>query len=158
MLRRCQRCTLLAIFLIAGFLAPQLTHAQSASSSDERAKAEVRKTSEAIDLAMGRKDTAEMARHISDELEYTNQFGMLFTKAQWLDNVKTGKLTIPYLKHDIESIEIYGDAAVVLEISHAKFVLDGKMSNTPRRFTRMFVKQNGQWQLVGQHFSAIEKP
>jgi hypothetical protein len=131
---------------------------QMASESPERAKQEVLKASEDIDKAMWLKDTAEMGRHLSDTLEYTNQFGMLFSKAQWLENVRTGTLTIRYLKHDVVRIDVYGDSAVLIGISHATFVLNGKTSNTPRRFTRFFAKQNGEWLLVGQHFSAIEKP
>jgi len=148
------------LVLASVFLTPftqSLTAAQDAPESSAQIAKEVRKVSEDIDQAMWRKDTAAMGRHISDDLEYTNQFGMLFTKAQWLDNVRTGKLTIRYLKHDIVRIDAFENSAVLIGISHATFVLDGKTSNTPRRFTRMFVKQGGEWQLVGQHFSAIEK-
>jgi hypothetical protein len=134
-----------------------LPAAQLPPKSAAKMKAEVQKVSEDIDQAMWRKDIVAMGRHISDDLEYTNQFGTLFTKAQWLDNVRTGKLTIRYLKHDIVRIDVFEDSAVLIGVSHATFVLDGKISNTPRRFTRMFVKQGGQWHLVGQHFSAIEK-
>ena len=155
MTRRFHILILVTVFL-AIFCQP-LPAAQNAPESAAKMKTEVLKVSEDIDRAMWHKDIAAMGRHISDDLEYTNQFGTLFSKAQWLDNVRTGKLTIRYLKHDVVRIDVFGDSAVLIGISHATFVLDGKTSSTPRRFTRLFVKQGGEWQLVGQHFSAIEK-
>jgi len=149
---------LLVMMLSLSLVLVRTSASQTAAASPQAAKQAVLKVSEDIDKAMWRKDTGEMGRYISDNLEYTNQFGMLFTKAQWLENVRTGTLKIRYLKHDVVRIHVYGDAAVLIGISHATFVLNGKTSNTPRRFTRLFAKQNGQWLLVGQHFSAIEKP
>jgi hypothetical protein len=35
------------------------------------------------------------------------------------------------------------------------FEYKGAVSETPRRFTRFFVKQSGKWVLVGQHVTAI---
>jgi ketosteroid isomerase-like protein len=155
---RCVILFLMAITIPTFIIPERATADQIPKESAEQSRKEVLKVSEEIDQAMWRKDIAAMGRHISDTLDYTNQFGTLFSKAQWLENVRTGALTIRYLKHDVVRIHVYGDSAVLIGISHATFVLNGKTSDTPRRFTRLFVKQAGEWLLVGQHFSAIEKP
>jgi len=44
---------------------------------------------------------------------------------------------------------------VLTGISHTVFEYKGSTSETPRRFTRFFVKQGGKWLLVGQHVTAF---
>ena len=89
------------------------------------------------------------------ELEYTNQFGEVLTKAQWLDNIGAEKLKHVSFDHKVANLHIYGDAAVLTGFSHTVFEYKGTVSKTPRRFTRFFVKQGGKWLLVGQHVTAI---
>ena len=96
-----------------------------------------------------------MAALLSDQLEYTNQFGEVLGKAKWLDNIGTEKLRHVSFDHKVADLHIYGDAAVLTGISHTVFEYKGAVSETPRRFTRFFVKQGGKWLLVGQHVTAI---
>src|SRR5580698_7232235 len=105
MTRRFHILSLVSIFLAT--FCHSLPAARNSPESAEKMKAEVQKVSEDIDQAMWHKDIAAMGRHISDDLEYTNQFGTLFSKAQWLDNVRTGKLTIRYLKHDVMRVDVF---------------------------------------------------
>ena len=101
------------------------------------------------------KNMSVMGSLLSDELEYTNQFGEVLTKAQWLDNIGSEKLKHVTFDHKVANLHIYGDAAVLTGISHTIFEYKGAVSTTPRRFTRFFVKQDGKWLLVGQHVTAI---
>ena len=125
------------------------------NASESAARKEVLDASEAVDRAMLDKNMSVMASLLSDELEYTNQFGEVLTKAQWLDNIESEKLKNVTFDHKVANLHIYGDAAVLTGISHTIFEYKGDVSKTPRRFTRFFVKQNGKWLLVGQHVTAI---
>jgi ketosteroid isomerase-like protein len=116
---------------------------------------EVLEASEAVDRAMLDKNMSAMAALLSDELEYTNQFGEVLTKAQWLDNIGSEKLKHVTFDHKVANLRVYGDAAVLTGISHTVFEYKGAVSETPRRFTRFFVKQDGRWLLVGQHVTAF---
>ena len=116
---------------------------------------EVLEVSEALDRAMVDKNMSVMASFLSDQLEYTNQFGEVLTKAQWLDNIGTEKLRHVSFDHKVADLHIYGDAAVLTGVSHTVFEYKGAISETPRRFTRFFVKQGGKWLLVGQHVTAV---
>jgi ketosteroid isomerase-like protein len=145
-----------AVMLSCNFTSPVEAHPQpSQSAGDSAARKEVLDASEAVDRAMVDRDMSVMASLLSDELEYTNQFGEVLTKAQWLDNIGSEKLMHVTFDHKVANLHIYGDAAVLTGISHTIFEYKGSASKTPRRFTRFFVKRDGKWLLVGQHVTAI---
>lgn len=125
------------------------------NTGESAARKEVIEASEALDRAMLDRNMSVMAALLSDELEYTNQFGEVLTKAQWLDNIESEKLKHVAFDHKVANLHIYGDAAVLTGISHTIFEYKGAVSETPRRFTRFFVKQGGKWLLVGQHVTAF---
>jgi len=146
----------LAVMLSWNFILPVEAQTHPAQNTGESAaRREVLEASEALDRAMLDKNISVMAAWLSDELEYTNQFGEVLTKAQWLDNIGAEKLKHVTFDHKVADLHIYGDAAVLTGISHTIFEYKGAVSNTPRRFTRFFVKQGGKWLLVGQHVTAI---
>jgi ketosteroid isomerase-like protein len=125
------------------------------TAGESAAGKEVLEASEALDRAMVDKNMSMMAAFLSEQLEYTNQFGEVLTKAQWLDNIGTEKLRHVSFDHKVADLHIYGDAAVLTGVSHTVFEYKGAVSETPRRFTRFFVKQGGKWLLVGQHVTAV---
>ena len=151
----------LLLFVLAVMLAWNLTMPVGAqphsaqNTAESAARKEVLEASEAVDRAMVDKNMSVMATWFSDQLEYTNQFGEVLTKAQWLDNIGTEKLRHVSFDHKVADLHIYGDAAVLTGVSHTVFEYKGAVSETPRRFTRFFVKQGGKWLLVGQHVTAV---
>jgi ketosteroid isomerase-like protein len=151
----------LLLFVLAVMLSWNLTMPVGAqphpaqSAAESAARKEVLEASEAVDRAMVDKNMSVMAALLSDQLEYTNQFGEVLTKAQWLDNIGTEKLRHVSFDHRVADLHIYGDAAVLTGVSHTVFEYKGAVSETPRRFTRFFVKQGGKWLLAGQHVTAI---
>ena len=145
-----------AVLLSCNLIMPVGAHPRPAQNAGESvSRKEVLDASEAIDRAMVDKNMSVMASLLSDELEYTNQFGEVLTKAQWLDNIGSEKLKHVTFDHKVANLHMYGDAAVLTGISHTIFEYKGAVSKTPRRFTRFFVKQGGKWLLVGQHVTAI---
>src|ERR1700688_3452973 len=80
------------VILLVGFDRPieaQTGHGQQAVKS--QAEKEVLQASEAVDQAIREKNTDALAPILSDDLEYTNQFGELLSKTQWLANIRSGK-------------------------------------------------------------------
>jgi ketosteroid isomerase-like protein len=147
---------MLAVMLSWNLTAPAAAQPSLAQKSGEpAAREEVLEASEALDRAMVDENMSAMAALLSDELEYTNQFGEVLSKAQWLDNIASEKLKHVTFDHKVASLHVYGDAAVLTGISHTVFEYKGAVSTTPRRFTRFFVRQDGKWLLVGQHVTAI---
>jgi hypothetical protein len=106
----------LLLLVLAGMLSWNFTMSVEAqpqpaqNTGESAAKKEVLEASEAVDRAMLDKDMSVMAALLSDELEYTNQFGEVLTKAQWLDNIGTEKLKHVTFDHKVADLHIYGDA------------------------------------------------
>jgi ketosteroid isomerase-like protein len=154
-----QKILLIAVLVssLNDFIGTRANRAEEASESADQAKNEVLKVNEEVDQAIRARDTGTLGRILSDDLDYTNQMGELITKPQWLSNIRSGKLTTVALRHQVVHIHVFGNTAVLVGLSKTTFVYKGVANNSPRRFTRVYVKQDGAWRLVAQHVSAIEK-
>ena len=130
-------------------------NAEETPESAEQARREVIEVSNAIDRAVAKDDADALAPYLSDELEYTQQTGLLLSKADWLARERSKKIVNVELKHEIGHVHVFDNAAVLTGVSHSKVMFNGKMSDVPRRFTRTFVKQNGKWLLAAQHVCVI---
>jgi uncharacterized protein (TIGR02246 family) len=147
----------LAVSMV-GMIRLPVASAEGRPESVEQAKKEVLEVNERMDRALLAKDADALAPYLSEDLDYTNQFGELVTKAEWLANIRSGKLTNVDLKHEMVHVHVFGNAVVAVGLSHTTLIYQGKVSHDPRRFTRVFVKQDGVWRLVAQHVTLIAKP
>jgi ketosteroid isomerase-like protein len=157
MQRRFVLVVLLAVSMV-GIVRLPAASAEGGPESAEQAKKEVLEINEKVDQALLAKDADALAPYLSEDLDYTNQFGELVTKAEWLANIRSGKLTNVDLKHEMVHLHVFGNAVVAVGLSHTTLIYQGKVSHDPRRFTRVFVKQDGGWRLVAQHVTLIAKP
>src|SRR5215475_1460528 len=157
-----QRFLALAILAISwfGFVELPVAAAQDVTKRIDQIRKEVLDVNQSVDLAIRTKDTDALGTILSDTFDYTNQTGELLSKAQMLANIQSGRLTTVAQKHSVAHLTINGDtgdAAVLTGISDTSLVYKGKPSNGPRRFTRVYIKQNGQWHLVAQHVTLVAK-
>jgi len=74
--------------------------------------------------------------------------GKVFTKAEWLDSYRTGKTRYESVEVSDLKTRVYGRTAVITGITRAKGIQVGVPTGTGSRFTRVFVKRNGVWQIV----------
>lgn len=100
-------------------------------------------------------DVAVLDRILADDYTWINQEGVLRTKAQNLELIKSGGLVIPSMVTDDMKVRIYGDAAVVTGRNTFKATLEGKDFNGQERWTDTWIKRNGRWQCVATHNSMI---
>ena len=134
----------------------KMLRADDKSGGEEQIKQEVLKVSGEIDDAVGTNNATGLDAHVSDQLEYTLQSGEVLSKADWQARLGSKKIKTLVLKHEVSHVHVYnGDTVVLTGISHSTVVFKGKLSNTPRKFTRTFVKQNGTWMLVAQHVTLV---
>lgn len=126
--------------------------------SAEQIKAQVLKVNAEIDRAVETNDADGLGPNLSDELEYTNQMGEVIDKAQWQAHLRSGELKMVKIGHKVDNIHIFGNTVVLTGTSTSTVLFNGKVSHGPRKFTRVFVEQNGVWQLVAQHVSLVAKP
>jgi hypothetical protein len=95
-------------------------------------------------------------RLVADDFLQNNQFGGSLNKARYSDTVVGGHLKFDsYTTSDV-SFRVYGDAGVVTGIESTKGNLDGADRSGRRRFTRIYVKKQGRWQIVNNQLTNIQ--
>jgi hypothetical protein len=93
-------------------------------------------------------DVSPRERYIADTYIFTSPTGVVMTKAQGTADMKSGDIKIESSKVNDMKVQLYGDAAVVTFSRTQKGVLHGNDISGQYRWTHLFVKQNGRWQLV----------
>ena len=98
--------------------------------------------------AMHAADTATLDKLLGAELSYTHTSGVVQTKAQFINDVKTG--TIKYLTMDSTDLKphLYGNTGVIVGGASVHIILNGKDQSFKIRYTDVHVFRNGAWQLV----------
>jgi len=143
-------------FSLTGIVTARASRAEDTGGSTEEIKKQVLKVSEDIDKAVGTNNPDGLSANVSDQLEYTLQSGEVLTKADWQTRLRSQKIKTLVLKHEVSHVHVYnGDTVVLTGVSHSTVMFKGKLSNTPRKFTRTFVKQDGTWMLVAQHVTLV---
>jgi ketosteroid isomerase-like protein len=105
--------------------------------------------------AIVKHDAASIDRIMADDYMGTYVDGSFFTKAQYIEYVKSSKEEILSLVIDEWKVGVYGDAAVVMGRTTMKMQSAGKEMTYQVRFTDTWVKRAGRWQCVAAHNSTI---
>lgn len=107
-------------------------------------------------------DIAANDRLLADNWMNVNPDGSITTKAKLLELLKDGSFKIMSIENDEVMVRVYGeggDAAVVTGRSTTKRAgPGGEVLARQVRFTRVYVKSKGQWQVVSAHNTLIAKP
>src|SRR5437016_9141521 len=80
--------------------------------------------------------------------------GTVRTKAQVLSDFTAGDLKFQSITTDEVQVRVYGNTAVETGLSTMVGQDKGKAVPRDTRFTRVWVKQQGQWRLVANHYSS----
>jgi hypothetical protein len=94
---------------------------------------------------------------VADTFISTDNDGVLMTKAQFLADNKDLSYAPSLMTNSDESVFLYGDAAVVAGIYHAKGLNKGKPFDRYGRFTDTWVNLKGKWLCVASHTSTLKK-
>jgi len=99
--------------------------------------------------------TDAVGRILADDVAWTNANGEILTKAQVLDDFRSGRRKLHTLKHDDVLLHVYGNTVVLTGRSTSTYRYKGKESVGARRWTSVYVKQDGAWRLVVHHVTPI---
>jgi ketosteroid isomerase-like protein len=104
-----------------------------------------------------KRDVAAMERIEADDFIITHADGRVFTKADEIANLKksTGQ-SDPSMSFTTEEtrVRIFGDTAILTGV----FVAKQKDSTERSRYTDVYVKRNGRWQVAASHMTRIGPP
>ena len=149
--------TTVAVILTASNFAHPHTLEGPADASSQGVESQIRHI-EQIEWprALKQGDVAWFQRHLADELVVTTgRTGMVTTKAQEIADIKPANLQSGSETIDDLRVRAYGDVAI------ATFRIDvtGSDKSGPyhrlARYTDVWVRRDGRWQLVASHSSLI---
>ena len=148
--------TLLAL-LAPSFALAQTGAAERLSPTQSQLEAEVLKASEALDAAFMKQDPAALALLLADECVSINREGV-HDKAQEVANLRVPNQKIESIQTDEKRLRLYGDTAV----QTGRFTIKGsnrlgRPFTEIGRFTTIWVKRDGRWQIVADHVSPADE-
>jgi ketosteroid isomerase-like protein len=108
--------------------------------------------------ALLKRDVAGFGRVLSDDAVMTSPDGTPQTKAQLLADVKSGDLVIESSEISDMKVRVYGDAAVVTYSTTDKGKYKKQDISGRYRWTDVFVRRGGTWQIVSGQGTPIQPP
>ncbi len=139
---------LIAALLMSTLVLSQTKSASAKGKAGGDAKATLEQMEKDRAQAVVKKDTATLEKMTADDYQLIDTNGKMRSKAETMDAIKSGAITIQSNDVDDLKVQVYGNAAVVTGRSSPKGTIDGKDISGPIRFTRVYVKRNGTWQSV----------
>jgi ketosteroid isomerase-like protein len=98
--------------------------------------------------AMAAKDIATLEKLLADDLVYAHSSARLDTKRSLIDAMKSGATVYTGIEPSDVKAQDLGDAVVLTGIAQIKVVSNGTPNAFGVRFTDVYAKRNGSWQMV----------
>ena len=127
-------------------------------ANQEAIKEEVRKVDEEGFQAVLKADVDTLNRIYADDVAFTYASGQVVSKAQAVEDIRSGRNKLFQLNHDDIHIRVYGDTVVLTGRSQSTLrccSLNAKPSEVHRRFTNVYKKLDGRWQLIAHQVTSI---
>jgi len=109
--------------------------------------------SERIQAQIGA-DAVALDRIYADDFIGVGPSGTVRTKRQVISDFTSGSLKFQSITADEVQVRVYENTAVETGLSTMVGQDKGKVVPRDTRFTRVWVKQQGRWRLVANHYSA----
>jgi len=148
--RRCA-AAFVAVLLTASFAA------HVSGVADDVAD-EVRKVEQRRVEALTSRDYATLEKLLGDDLTYTHSNGRFENKTQFLNSLRSGDLEYRLMQHADVQVRPYGDTAVMTGRSRLNVISKAHHLEVPIRFTLVYVKRAGDWQLVAWQSAPLQNP
>jgi hypothetical protein len=149
------------LFLLSIFCASVFAQTNSKTNKKpNKIEAELMQIERDIGDANIRRDKAYFERIEADEFVFTDSGGGLTTKAEDVGSLDkpAGEFKLVSYVVDNMNVRIYGKTSVVTGITTTTSRGKDREVTGKNRFTDVFVKRDGRWQLVAGHSSRIREP
>ncbi len=108
--------------------------------------------------AIVKRDLATIDRIVAEDFLLTDLPEQQLTKAMHLETIKSGSYAASTLTLDAMKVRVFGDTAIATYNQTEKSQTKGQDSSGRYHLTDVWLKRNGKWQVVTEHYSHIEKP
>ena len=95
--------------------------------------------------AQVKKDIPALEKLLADDLVYTHSNGNTDSKTSYIQSIKDGKSQYDEIKSEEMKVRVYGKTAIINGVCMVKMPTN---PNLHLRYTDVYVKKKGQWQLV----------
>jgi ketosteroid isomerase-like protein len=122
---------------------------------DARPEQDVLRQAAAYDAATLHGDSAALRHLLADEYRYVSSNGRVFDKEEALAWTQSPAYRLDSGRSDEVLVRVFGDAAVVVGRWTATGTNDGTAFHDVDRYTSVYVRRGGRWQIVSDHVSSI---
>jgi len=106
--------------------------------------------------AVMRQDVAAVSNLLADDFVATSSRGEIRDKAREVDDIRpTPDFKMEAFDLDDINVRVFGGTAVVTGRSRLQVAFKGKSNIGLFRYTRVYVKRNGGWQVVAQQLTRL---
>ncbi|MDQ3252943.1 MAG: nuclear transport factor 2 family protein [Acidobacteriota bacterium] len=103
-------------------------------------------------------DATALDRILADDFIATSLRGRVANKAQYIKYSTRPNLSFHNFNTEEVKARVYGDAAVITGRTTVKGRYQDEEFDTQFRYTRLYVKRGGLWQIVTSHLTSVSKP
>lgn len=146
--------TIILITLAGGSGNSPFVQHESAHSSDE---VELIRLEKVWNEAHVNGDADALDRLWAEDLTVTVPNMQVITKPSAIAIARSGRVKFKRYETSDVRVRLYGDAAVLTGIVERTRVLNGQDVNDKWRFTKMYIRRAGKWQVVAWHASTIDQ-
>lgn len=144
--------------LLLGITSPALAQTSTEKTGAEAEQLILRLEDEGREATL-KNDIKANDRLLADNWVNINPDGSVTTKAKLMELLKDSSFKIISIDNDEVVVRVYGDAAVVTGRSTSKRAAQNSEVVTRQvRFTRVYAKSKGGWQVVSAHNTLIRQP
>ena len=127
----------------------------AAGQKDGGAEQEVLKVNKEYGEAIVRRDAEAYDRFLGDDYIFTNPAGEVADKARMMKELKSGDTKMESGLDEDVRVRVYGDTAVVTGLWTTKGQYQGKPFDNKERYTAVYVKRGGRWQVVAEQLTGV---
>ena len=132
-------------------------YAQSKAKPSSATEEAVMRIERELLAALLKGDASANERYLAETYVFTGPDGSVEDRAQAIASLRSGDLKLQSASLDNAKVQIYGDTAIVTYGSNDKGTYKGKDISGKTRWTDVFVKRKGSWQVVASHGTMLPK-
>jgi uncharacterized protein (TIGR02246 family) len=150
------RMTLRAVLLVCCCLCR--ANAVGLAAGTQSLDSEITQLEQQRFAAMQAGDLATLDRLLAPDLTYTHSSGKLDGKQEFLAAIRSGASKYKTAAPEGLSVRVYDSTAVVTGRCHFQVEADGRQLDLQVRFTDVYVRRDGAWQLVAWQSTRLPEP
>ncbi len=139
-------------YIVAAFLCVLSLHVTAQKADDELFKTEIR-----LFEALTQNDWVVFEEVLAEDLVYTHSNAKTDTKAQYIADLKAGKVKYNTIKPEDVQVRLYnnGSMGIITGRAVVEVTQNGQSTTSNLRYTDVYVKRKGKWQQVSWQSTRI---